>query len=202
MMRLTSTLAAAALILSACGQEGGDPMRYISGIGSDTFRGTPSVQLTNQELAALPKLAVSLPDRGATATLIPIQTSGDRVTWLTRDQSTVTLRAGILTATRGLGDDMMSAESARVLSALRSGQAASYDRIYAFLDGENQTVFRAFACQMRPEGMDGSLRRTSETCNSLNLQIRNTYWRNGSGRVVRSVQWVSDGVGYADLREL
>ena len=162
-----------------------------------------------------PLLAVGIPSRDARATLTPAARNAGTVTWLATDGITVTTRAGLVVATRGLGHDLMSADVAGALAALAGG-GGRYSRIHYTLSDENRTLARRLDCELRPAGtetVDRVDRRSvtrvwAETCTAGDAgigrsdapagageRIVNRYWVGGAGAVVRSQQWLTPQVG-------
>ena len=112
----------------------------------------------------------------------------DVVTYLTPDGISVSLRHGVLVATRGLGFDLMTADVSAVIPAIRN-RSQEVIRVHRYLDGEEQVVIRTFICDYSGAGT------VTETCYSDGLRITNTY--DLGGRAIRaSRQWVSPEQGY------
>lgn len=148
-----------------------------------------------------PLLLAEIPALDAAATLIPLGSRDGVVTWQTADDVALSFRDGVVVASRGLGFDLISADVTGTLAAMNGGPQAGYSRLLTFLDGEGQTLFRAFLCEMaapRPEtievvGAAFPTTRHDETCNSTGLRIDNSYWRDPDGTMRRSRQWLSPG---------
>lgn len=127
-------------------------------------------------------------------------------TWRTADNTSFSFRQGVVVSTRGLGDDLMGADVSQSVSALQ-GRAGNWaPRINGYMDGEYQPYFTTFQCrrtgsssEMIESGSRLALtQRTDETCVNDELQIENSYWRNRNGVILKSRQWVSQGVGYME----
>lgn len=168
--------------------------------------------ITQDALAEVkqPLLFASLDALGASATLAISGRNGDVTTWRAADGVALSLRGGVLVATRGLGNDLMSADAGGTRAMLQGGGGAGYyPRFHSYLDGEDQTAFRAFQCretgrraeQIAIAGRNWATLRISETCVSRGLKIENTFWRSG-GLTVRSRQWVSQSAGYVETQRL
>lgn len=125
------------------------------------------------------------------------------MTWISSDGITLGYRGGLLVATRGLGPDLMAADTGQALAAVRSG-SGSYVRIYDYLDGEDQAVRRSFVCSVKNKGSEVieiyelklTLRKVIESCSNPEFQIRNTYWISNRNRIRQSKQWIGPDVGY------
>jgi len=149
------------------------------------------------------RLRVTLPATGAQATLAPVAHNADVTVWQTLDGITLSLREGVLVATRGLGDDLMSADVDGTLAMLRgSNREAQYPHIRSYLDGEDRTVFRSFQCRQEAGTGAGPARQVVEHCVSTDIEMTNTYWLDGAGKIVRSRQWVSPTVAYMETERL
>jgi hypothetical protein len=79
------------------------------------------------------------------------------------------------------------------------------------LDGNDRLIERQFACALRTDGREAitlvsgqrlTATRVSESCAFGGLSFQNTYWKDESGTVRRSRQWVSPIVGYAEIEVL
>lgn len=149
------------------------------------------------------RLRVNLPATGAQATLAPVARKGNVTVWQTLDGITLSFSDGVLVATRGLGDDLMSADVDGTLSMLRGTMGvAHYPQIRSYLDGEDRTVFRSFQCRQDEHAEAGQLRRITERCVSTDGEMTNIYWLNRAGEIARSRQWVSPAVSYMDTERL
>jgi hypothetical protein len=191
MMRLALILTMATL-LSGCAQfarltSGGASEVVISATGRDT-------------------MTVSIPALNARGVVTPIARNGNVITWKTPDNTTMSFDQGVVVSTRGLGDDLMGADIAHTLAALQGGASNWAPRIHGYMNGEYQSYFATFQCRrtatqpdvVRISGAEYSVTRTDETCLNDELQVENTYWRDRSGVMVKSRQWVSRGVGYME----
>ena len=136
------------------------------------------------------KIAV-LERRNQASVLIENTRNRDVVTYLTPDGVSVSLRQGVLVATRGLGFDLMTADVDAVLPALRGG-GQGVVRVHRYLDGEEQVVIRSFICDYTGRGT------VTETCHSDGFKITNSYQLGGGG-IIASRQWVSPEQGYLRL---
>jgi hypothetical protein len=154
------------------------------------------------------RLRVSLPKTGAQAVLGPVSKTGRTTVWQTLDGITLAFRDGVLTGTRGLGDDLMSADVSGDLAMLRGVGANEYHpHIRAYLDGEDQTVYRSYQCRRTAQGREttrdaATARRIGMLCTSPRDSFTNVYWLNGAGDVTKSRQWVSPTIGYMETERV
>lgn len=184
--------------------------------------------LTRAQLAGFdqPLLRATVENRGAVALLGPISTSatGERI-WQTADGITLTLRRGVIVATRGLGEDLMSAAGGRAGATLRTHYtiAGTEQTRATRLDCATASV----AAPVTVLGQRHATRRITETCTAtvqprlasgtgllggvLALappadpapqQIVNTFWVDSGGTLRKSRQWVSNSVGYITIERL
>lgn len=155
-------------------------------------------------------IVVSIPNRDALAVMQEIERNGAYTTYGTSDRRSLTLKGGMLTATRGLGNDLMSADvdgPARLIRARQEGRA---ERVNRHLDGENLTLAPQMICIVTPGGqshitigtIDSPVTQVEETCTSLDETRTNTYRVSPDGRILQSRQWVSPLNGYIVIQQL
>lgn len=176
-------------------------------------RASDALNLTGQVVADTPRLigperlSVTLPRSGARATLGPVARNGDVTVWQTLDGITLSFRDGLLIATRGLGDDLMSADVAGTRAMLRAPATdLPHLHVRTYLGGEDQTLYRHYHCRETGRadsdaGIGGETRRTRRievSCTAPDGAMSNVYWLDGSGEIVKSRQWVSPAVGYME----
>ncbi len=164
-------------------------------------------QLTPAQLEQVqqPLLLAEIEGINAMSTLIVKARNGEAVTWESGDRVSLTFRDGVLIGTRGLGDDLMSADVDNTLRMLAGRPMPEfYTRFQSRLDGEFQTAFRSFQCRRiaaTPEsitivGRVHQTVRTDERCVSPGLEVTNSYWRDATGFQWKSRQWISENAGY------
>jgi len=189
-------LALAPMLLSGCDRVGG-------ALGLTGTVGATAPQLIGSE-----RLRVTLPDRGAEAVLGPVSRIGDVTVWQTLDGITLAFRDGVLVGTRGLGDDLMSADVSGDVAMLRGFTGEGYHpHIRSYLDGEDQTVFRSYQCRRTAQGRettsDGpATHRIEMRCASPQDSFTNVYWLDGAGAVTKSRQWVGPTTGYMETERV
>jgi len=169
-------------------------------------RAGSALDITGQVSGVVPRpvgperLRVTLPERNVQAVLGPVSRNGDVTVWQTLDGITLGLRRGLLTGTRGLGDDLMSSDVSNSLGMVHgSAGDGYYPHIRSYLDGEDRTVFRSFQCR-REEPHEA--RRIVETCVSPRRDFTNIYWLDGNGTVFKTRQWVSPAIGYMETERV
>ncbi len=210
-------------VLAGCGNDpgGGTGTQLIGSIlkgngQNDTPKTTPAsidpAGLVPIALRAVkgPVMLAVVESRNAIAIMGRSARNGPYSTWITASRQTVTLKHGIVTATRGLGDDLMNADVDSVASLIRTRHAGTGWRAMYFLDGEGKTYRLDLQCTVIPGPAQpltiGKLRiasrRVDETCHAGNLTVENTYWTDSAGRIWQARQWVSPGVGYLVTQQL
>ncbi|MCH2163662.1 MAG: YjbF family lipoprotein [Marinovum sp.] len=220
-MSLTRILACAVLVLSvaACGNTSGQNagLNQARAAISGLFAKAPPrpnlrAQVTPEALAATQTglIYLDLPSFNADSFLTPIGRNKSVHTWGTADGTQVSLDRGIITATKGLATDLVSAGLAEVRAAVR-GQRSRATRVHRYYNGENQIILRAFVCDYgRTSGVAGenlagrfTATRVVETCSAGGGgTFQNTYFLDSRGTVRTSTQWVSPQAGYAEIQLL
>ena len=223
-MKLVAGVALLA-VLVACGNEKSGPNPMVSAIGAMAKDGvakvaakksggkstakaaTPAELRTQLEAAGKPVLLASSKTLGQTGFLSILDAKGDVLTWTTPDGATFSQRNGVLIQTRGLGADLMSAETPSVGQLLHPG--ASYQRIYYFLGDDDQGTRRTYDCTTTTVGKESievlgrshSATHVSETCERPLGKLTNDYWIEGAS-IRQSRQWVSGAIGYIEFQRV
>jgi hypothetical protein len=190
-LRLASLFASACL-LSACGSpllKSAVPM-VAAVVGGAVQPSTPTIAPPSDA----PKIWLTLPSRGVKFEMAQITNSNGVAIFAAKDGSQVFIKAGILIGTRGFGRDLMSADGVSV-SDLTG--AIDHRRDFYDLDGTDRTIRHSFACTADPVPDAADKPSAIEACAAEIGTIHNEYWINTGNSVVKSKQWVSQGVGYA-----
>lgn len=206
----------AALLLAGCGS---DPEQLpVLGMARDAVQSTraaPAAQpkdlgLTRAYIATLsaPVDLVTIERVGAQGVIARIATNGGVETWSSVDNKTLGLRQGIVTATRGLGADLISA------SVPSPGQVASdgghHRRSHVVLGPDDAAVAQVYDCRVSLVGPETvsfversyQTRHFQEACSSPMGGFRNDYWFQIGGKLRQSRQFVSDDAGYVLIKHL
>ena len=166
----------------------------------------PRGVLTRAQIDALPApvLYVAGPAAGVPRVLVEVGRNGSVSTWGDGAGGTVSLSGGVLTATRGLGADLMEADLRGVRPALASGRSgARYARRMGHLAGDGRLRTAAYACLLQAfgaerlalQGLSLPVTKWIETCEGTEHRFANIYWRDARGRIWRSEQWVGPEAG-------
>ncbi len=206
--------AIAVLLTAACGplQSENVGRAAVSGILS-TARGgaaaaTPPLSRATIEAASGPLIYAAVLQRGTSATLSLAGTNSGKDTWIAVDGISLTVQDGLLIATRGLGDDLMAADVAKLRQGFQDGRQTR--RVHDYLTGQDEIRRQTYDCTMAAKGSTDIVifeRRQSvtlyeETCTGSASVFLNRYWRDGSGVIWKSQQFVSPGVGHIEIQRL
>lgn len=218
-MRITAFLALATIALAGCssGSSGVNiPGAGILGAlrGDSAALDAPPLEtpgFTAQAIADHPEnfMITDVPNLGLNQPARLIQKNGDEETWAAQGGATFAFRGGVMTATRGLIDDLLVISSAGVTDALAAG-GGTVTRTLESLDDLDRLSALALTCTITrdgPEDVNLGLREVSlvkftERCASRPLVFENAYWLDGTGAIIASRQFVSADVGYARLNRL
>lgn len=158
-----------------------------------------------------PLLVARLETTNSFSTLSLAAQNRDVKTFFTPDRISVSLKNGIMVATRGLSEDLMSADAAAAAKAIPKAKNASYSRLYRWLDGEDKQIVERFQCDLafvataKVEIVERihKARHMQETCTGNGQTIVNDYWVGIAAPVIwQSRQWISPSLGYLGLTVL
>jgi hypothetical protein len=145
---------------------------------------TPPPPTTRARLAQYktPMIMAEIPSLGLFTFVVPYGQNGDVETWASSDDKTISMRQGVMIATRGFGSDLMQA-AVPSISQIASA-SGSYDRVYYYLDGADQTQRRDFRCSLSNLGTgtitvverQHTVRHVAETCTGDSGEFTNEYW--------------------------
>jgi len=138
---------------------------------------------------------------------------GQIVVWRTDDNVTLALRNGVLIATRGLGDDLLSASA--LVGNGASGPQRGGARSYHIRGLDNESRSLNLACDLQGLGAE-TIEIVALSYATRHLQQRceggegaeagvvvNDYWVDSvSGRLWQSRQWAGPTIGYLRIRQL
>jgi hypothetical protein len=171
----------------------------------------PRDTLTRESIDTAPNdlLLFAPVNEEAASVFARLSANGDRITWASDDGDSLTLRDGIVVATRGLGNDLMGADLAQVYPALVRGRGSAR-RVHDYLGGEDQIVRSVFQCEivtLRAEVIEifqrqHATRVVREACTGPAGGFTNLYWIDAAGAIWQSRQWVSARVGRIDIQKL
>ncbi len=160
----------------------------------------PAQVTLSQKALAGPVMRVQIASRGADAQLSRVAVKDDVETWLAVDNISLSFRHGVLVASRGLGFDLMGADANGTLAAFAGQGAPVYRRQMRYLTGDHHSTYLMAGCQMTVTGWEvvggQRLERLEEKCRARQNSFTNIFWRDSSGFIVQSRQWISPEIGY------
>lgn len=211
------------LVLMACSNERSSENVFSVGKTLITQTKAKPVAPDPQRVAAVAQAALttttgpvalySLEDRKAVAVLRPIARNGAYQTWASygsSDRRSATTRNGVLTATRGLGNDLMSSRIEPLLDVVSRREDGVATIQQRYLDGENKIVTLKSDCKItRGEtetlaGANGSIavvRMTAE-CWQSDRGVVNSYLVDQNGTILQSRHWAGPTMGYSRIQRL
>ena len=146
-----------------------------------------------------PIILTSSVDKKNQATLIALGNNEERLTWVSSDGISLSFDGGVLIATRGYSQDLLSLKYEKPKKIFSSNNL-QYNKIHRYLNGENRYYEIQFECtgnKMAPrsiEIVEYSLLvdRYVETCINNYHGYKNEYdLLHGTTVVVSSKQWIS-----------
>lgn len=226
-MRAIAALAVAvSLALTGCASEDRrgpglaslalDLARARLGKGTAETAGTPSAPaITRAQMEALgrPVIYVDVPRLGRAQPAVEVARNGDVHTFMSGDQTTFSLRHGVIVATRGLPVDLFTQELSIPEAELFRGDAPrTYRRVQRHLTGAGELQTREYACAIAPMPTDEQIevfgrvhrvRQFTELCKNRERAFKNSYWvERPRGVVWQSHQSVSQPVGHVIVQQV
>jgi hypothetical protein len=126
-------------------------------------------------------------------------------TYQTPDQRACVLRGGMLAGTRGVGRDLMSADTDAAGALIRAAKAGTAPRVYRYLDGDGEERPLPVSCTITPGStvQQGPVtaRQVGEHCEGSGVTLDMSYLVAG-GTVLASRQWVGPALGYVAIQQL
>ncbi|MDT8325905.1 MAG: YjbF family lipoprotein [Roseovarius sp.] len=210
----------ACVLLASCGSESSRSNEAL-GIFKGALRPSRTAPQDPQQVAAsaqaalastnAPLVLVSISERNVSSVMQQIETNGAYRTYGTGDRRSITFKGGMMTASRGLGEDLMSSDVDGVLALVSARKAGRVQRVHRYLDGENTITALEATCEVTPGAMgqvsvDTGQRATqnvTETCRAVHTEFQNTYMVDrGTGHILQSRQWHSPMNGYISVQTL
>ena len=156
---------------------------------------------TNQWLSKFkqPIILISSVDERTQATLVALGNNKEKLTWVSADGISLTYDKGILIATRGYSQDLLSLKYLNPTDVFKS-KHIEYEKVHRYLSGENRYDDVNFKClgkkeQPKPElflEYKITLDKFVEDCVSNQYSYKNEYYLlSGTSIVIKSKQWIS-----------
>ncbi|MEQ8897776.1 MAG: YjbF family lipoprotein [Roseovarius sp.] len=156
---------------------------------------------------------VQFPSVKGQSVLRVIETNGAYGTWAawgSSDRRTVTTKNGIITATRAIPPDLMSADVDGVLTLVSRREEGTALYTQRYLDGNHQEIEAKTSCVVS-RGYEkfveyGQVSQPAlqmfSSCVARNSQFVDLYLVSNSGRILQSRQWVGPKLGFATFQLL
>ncbi|MDP0929658.1 YjbF family lipoprotein [Paracoccus onubensis] len=214
-IRNTALACAAAVIVSACGNQGDDQNASPFAIAAKTTaQAVAARRAANKEPAAPPKtpeqmaaealrvnpgplIMVGFESLGRTQVMALTQENGGMRTYMTPAEEALIMRGGMVTGTRGLGNDLSVAEpgTEALIRASRSGSAR---RVMHYYSGDGLERPIDFTCTVAA-GPNPSV--MAESCEGHGISFQNSFMVQG-GQIPVSRQWLGPALGYVTIQTL
>ncbi len=212
----------ATLVLSACSNNKSDldSLDLVKGIFAPRQKAKPTdPQAVARSLTSAltktegPLALLHLKKTETTTVLRQIETNGPYRTWAaygSSERRSLTTKAGLITATRGLGFDLMSSDVNGVLPLISGRRNGTARRVQRYLNGENIIYEIAADCTVSrgpTQALKIGLNTRNVTemvarCTTPEHEFTNTYQVTGDGRIVQARQWLSPAYGYAFIQQI
>lgn len=200
---LSLPLIAALALVSACGEDTTGGFRDIGEAAVQIVRGgkgDEGVTASDAELRNFgkPLLKITQMKAGGDVVLAAVGDRPEGVTWRSADSKTLSFRKAVLVATRGLGNDLMSAQEPDI----RSGPGKVV-RDHYYLGGDEDIRRMRFICTLSDQGPQRiavtgvafDTRLVVEDCVGDTQQFTNRYWIQPDSGIRRSEQWAGPEIG-------
>ncbi|KMK65394.1 YjbF family lipoprotein [Puniceibacterium sp. IMCC21224] len=182
----------------------------MSGGNKDGFAVSKAQIDTGLNFTPLPLAMVTIEKRKGQALMLEVEQNGPYRTYATADRQSFTLRGGILTATRGIGDDLMSTDNAGLVQLVQARRDGTAPYILRLLDGENITRTLNFTCEVFSEGSESyalgqisaNATKMIANCTGDMKPFTDTFLVDGSGHVIEARQWVGETTEYITVQAL
>jgi len=152
------------------------------------------------EAAGQPSLLVANPGQRFAEVMTPYGRNGGVETWTSANRTTISLRNGLLVASRGFGPDLMSS-SVPDIAKVSSG-AGTTQRSFYYLGGADERLAFDFDCTLASLGSETiavlgksyATRKVSESCSHPLGSFVNVYWFDNRLNLRQSRQVVTLGM--------
>ncbi|MGH1354870.1 MAG: YjbF family lipoprotein [Thalassovita sp.] len=144
------------------------------------------------------------------ALMLEIESNGGFRTYGTAAKQSVTFRNGLITSTRGLGDDLMASISGDSRALIRARRAGTGTRVMDHVNGAGELLRQTFSCEtfvtgsgrVKQGAVNAATTELTENCASAQNKFTNVYQISGSGMILSSTQWIGPGAGYVEVKVL
>ncbi len=130
----------------------------------------------------------------------PFGRNGDVQTWASTGYQQISLRDGVMVATRGFGPDLMSAAAPSIATIARGNGTTR--RQYFYLDGADQRQVVEYTCNLAVAGSESitvmtkvhATRKVTESCSGPAGSFTNSYWFENGLNLRQSSQFLAPGL--------
>ena len=212
-MRLLSLIATSLILLSACTSDDvvKTERKEVFGIFKNiTSRSLSENRIVSQsssfpntkkwlEKFSQPIISISSIDKKNQATLVSLGNNKERLTWVSSDGISLSYDSGVLIATRGYSQDLLSLNYENPNKLFKSSYL-NYTKTHRYLSGENRYDDIQFKCtgtKKKPQSIKIVenillVDRYVENCVNSRYEYSNEYdLLSGTMVVLRSKQWIS-----------
>lgn len=216
----------AALALAGCsnrgGEEGPTPLgvaweaagQIASGLGGKDAP-APGPADTPEAMAAralaanpAPLVLAHIGDGAGPQVLAEVGRNRTMRTYMNPARQALILRDGLLSGTRGFGNDLMVAEPGALAGLIRARQAGSGQRVMRYLSGDGVERPLPLTCTTRPgeaqavalAGRSWQARQVHESCAGHGVEFQNSYLVTADGQIPVSHQWIGPQLGHVTLQ--
>ena len=146
-----------------------------------------------------PIILTSSVDKKNQATLVSLGNNKERLTWVSSDGISLSYDNGLLIATRGFSQDLLSLKYEKP-NKLFTSENLQYNKTHRYLNGENRYADFKFKCigkKLAPQSIEIIehtllIDKYVETCINKRYRYTNEYELiSGTTVVVKSKQWIS-----------
>ena len=146
-----------------------------------------------------PIILTSSIDKKHQATLVSLGNNEERLTWVSSDGISLSYDNGVLIATRGYSQDLLSLNYKNPNELFKSNYL-QYNKTHRYLNGENRYTDVRFKCTGRKQGPQSIeiveytflVDKYVETCVNKKHKYTNEYYLlSGTTVVIKSKQWIS-----------
>ncbi|AUH33860.1 YjbF family lipoprotein [Paracoccus tegillarcae] len=142
-----------------------------------------------------PLILVGMESSGINQVMAMTGENGGMRTYMTPSEQALILRGGMLSGTRGLGNDLSVVE-AGTESLIRARQSGSAPRVLRYYAGDGLERPLSFECSVTPGPNPGVM---IESCEGHGASFQNNYMVQG-GQIPVSRQWAGPGLGYITIQ--
>ena len=158
----------------------------------------------------VPTLEVVAEDRDRRAYLVPFSRRGPVTIWQTGDNAQIIIRNGLVTGSRGIGNDLASSDYRGTLTAISRRAGTDQRTLYLRNDLGGQYSL-LLSCTLSDLGAEEitiverrfATRHLRQDCTYADGSASYDFWvESRSGEILQSRQWIGPKIGYLHLRHI